>query len=51
MAFQDVAFLSSLTSVAATFLKYCGRGERLRSTTCLRTVVVGKHGHAVVGCR
>ena len=29
-----------------TFLKDCGRGEGLRTTTCLRTVVVGRQGQA-----
>ena len=28
------------------FLKNCGRGESLETTTCLRSVVGGKQGHA-----
>ena len=43
MDFQDVAFLPSKPSFSITFLKNCGRGENLVTTTCLRTVVeVGK---------
>ena len=46
MAVQDVASLPSEASFSATFLKHCGRGESLGTTTCLRTVVGGKHRHA-----
>ena len=45
--FQDVALLISQTSFSSTFLTCCGRGERLRTTTCLQTVVGGKQGHAL----
>ena len=31
---------------STTFLKNCGRGESLWTTTCLRTVFGGKQGHA-----
>ena len=44
--FQDVAFLPSGASFSAIFLKNCGGGESLRSTTCLKTVVRSKQGHA-----
>ena len=43
---KDVAFPPSRLSFPATFLKNCGRGESLRTTTCLKTVVGGKQGHA-----
>ena len=46
MGFQDVAFLPSRTSFSTTFLKNCGRGEGFRTTTCHKTVVGGKQGHA-----
>ena len=46
MGFQDVVFLPSKPSFNTTFLKTCGRGECLGSTTCLRTVVGGWQGHA-----
>ena len=46
MGFQDVAFLSSRASCFTTFLKYCGRRIGLGTTTCLKTVVGGKQGHA-----
>ena len=39
MGFQDVAFLSSRAGFCITFLKNHGRGESLRTTTCLITVV------------
>ena len=39
MGFQDVAFLPSRSSLLTTFLKNCGIGECLRTTTCLITVV------------
>ena len=37
--FQDVVFLPSGASFSTTFLKNCGRGESLGSTTCLNAVV------------
>ena len=47
MCFQDVALLPpSRASFSTTFLKKCVRGESLGTTTCLRTVVGGKQGHA-----
>ena len=46
MGFQDVAFMPSQASFSTTFLKKCGRGESLGTTTCLKTVVGGKQGHA-----
>ena len=45
MGLQDVAFLPSRDNFSTTILKNCGRGESLRITTCLRTVVEGKQGH------
>ena len=44
--FQDVAFLPSLASFSTTCKENCGRGESLGITTCLKTVVGGKQGHA-----
>ena len=38
---------TSLSLFSSTFLENCGRGEGLRTTTCLELVVVGKHGHAL----
>ena len=46
MGFQDVVFLPLCASFYTTFLKNCGRCESLVTTTCLKTVVVGKQGHA-----
>ena len=46
MSFQDVSFLSSRATFSATFLKHCGKGERLGTTTYLETMVGGKQGHA-----
>ena len=46
IGFQDVAFLPSRTSFPPYFLKNCGRGESLRITTCPKTVIGGKQGHA-----
>ena len=37
--FQDVEYLPSRASFFTTFLKNCGRGESLRTTTCLKAVV------------
>ena len=39
MSFNDVAFVPSRATFAATFLKNCGVGENLRTTTCIKTVV------------
>ena len=38
-------------SFSTTFLKYCGRGESLRNTTCAETVVGGKQRHAPCNVR
>ena len=46
MGYQDVAFLPSRASFSTTFLKNCGRGESLGTTTFLKTVVGGRQGHA-----
>ena len=46
MGSHDVAFLPSKASFSTTFLTNGGRGEGLRTTTCLRTVVRGKQVHA-----
>ena len=46
MDFQDVEFLPSRARFSTTFLKNCGRGESLRTTTCPKTVVGGKQSHA-----
>ena len=43
MSFQD-CYLPEL--VYATYLKKTGRGKGLGTATCLKTVVVGKEGHA-----
>ena len=45
MSFQDVAFLSSRVSFSATFFADCGCSESLGTTTCIKTVAGGKHGH------
>ena len=39
MGFQDIAFLPTRASFSTTFLKNCGRGESLGTTTCPKTVV------------
>ena len=44
MGYQDVVFLSSLHSYCTIFLKNCGRGESLMTTTCPKTGC-GKQGH------
>ena len=44
MRFQDVAFLLSRAGFY-TFLNNCGGGERLVTTTCLKSMVGGKQGH------
>ena len=46
MGFLDVAFVPSRASFSATFLKHCGRGESLGTTTCLQTVFVGRQGYS-----
>ena len=46
MDFHGVAFMLSRASFSSTFPKDCGRGEGLWATTCLKTVVRGKCGHA-----
>ena len=46
MGFEDVAFLPSQASFSTTFLKNCGRSVSLGTTTCPKTVVGGKQGHA-----
>ena len=46
MGFQAMAFLSSQTSFYTTFIEHCGRCDSHRTTTCLKTVVGGKQGHA-----
>ena len=46
VGFQDVVFLPSQARFSTTFLKNCGRGEGLRTTICLETVVGGKQGRA-----
>ena len=46
MSFQDVAFVPFRASFFTTYLKVCGRGESLGTTTCLGTVVWGTQGHA-----
>ena len=46
MGFLDVALLPSRAGYSTAFVEDCGRGEYLGTTTCLRTVVGGKQGHA-----
>ena len=46
MSFHDAVCLPSRASFSATFLKNCGRGEVLRTTTYPITVGGGKQGHA-----
>ena len=46
MGFPDVAFQPFRASLFTTLLKNCGRGESLETTTCPKTVVGGKQGHA-----
>ena len=47
MGFQDVALMQSRASFSTTFHKNCGRGESLGTTTCPKTVVGDKQGHAL----
>ena len=47
MGFKNVAFLAFRTRFSTTFIKNCGRGECLGTTTCPMTVVGGKQGHAL----
>ena len=43
MGFQDVAFLPTQAYFSTTFLRSCGSGECLGTTTCHKTMVgVGK---------
>ena len=46
IGFLDIAFLPSKVLFHTTLLKNCGRGEGLRATTCRKTAVGGKQGHA-----
>ena len=46
MDFLDLAFLPSRASFHTTFLRNCGRGDCLRTATCLSTLFGGKQGHA-----
>ena len=46
MGFHDIVFLPTRASFSTTFLKYCSRGESLRTTTCPKTVIWGKQWHA-----
>ena len=43
---HPVIRISATQHIYTTFLEKCGKGESLRSATCLRTVVGGKQGHA-----
>ena len=45
MSFLEAAFLPAGASFSTTFLKDYGRGEGLRATTCLRTVVGLRQRH------
>ena len=44
MCFHDIASLLSRASVSTTFLSACGRGESLRTVTCLKTVAGVRKG-------
>ena len=46
MGFQDVACLTSRANFSTHFEKNCGRGESFGTTTCGKTVVRGRQGHA-----
>ena len=46
VGFLDVDFLPSGASTFTTFLNNCVRCEGLGITTCRKTVVGGKQGHA-----
>ena len=46
MGFLEIAFMPSRASFSTTFLKNCGRCESLWTTTCLKTAVGVKQGHA-----
>ena len=46
MGFNDVASMPSQSSFSTTVPKSCDRSESLRITTCSKTVVAGKQGHA-----
>ena len=44
MGFQDVAFLPSRDVFPPHFMKHCGRGESLGTTTCLKIVFLVSKG-------
>ena len=46
IGFQDVAFLPPELVFLHHIKKNCGKGECLWTTTCLKSVVCDKHGHA-----
>ena len=46
MGFQDAGFLPSRAGCSTTFLRHCGMGESLVTTTCLERCGWGKQGHA-----
>ena len=46
MDFLNVVFLPYRASFFITFIENCGRGECLRITTFLTTVIDGRQGHA-----
>ena len=46
MGYLDVAFLPFRACFPTIFLTNCGMGESLGTTTCPKTVVGGKQGHA-----
>ena len=46
MGLQGVAVQPSRAGFSTTFLKSCGRGESLGTTTCHKTVVQGRQEHA-----
>ena len=50
MSFQHIAFLFFRTRFFTIFYENCCRGEGLRTTTCLNTVVGCKQGHATFLC-
>ena len=50
MGFQDMAFLPSRGRFSTTFLKNCGRGKSLGTTTCLKAVVGVSKGMLPVNC-
>ena len=46
MDIEDVVLLPSRASFCTIFLNYCGRGDGLGKTTCLKTVVCCRQRHA-----